>query len=182
MRLTRAQLLLSSAITLPVEQEDCNVLTIAKRISAWFLIGTLSMGLTACEWELGDHDNLPDGPTPEEIAEAEAAQAEANAETPSPIRGGSEEFLWKPISDHGPLVILLPSSLRGRVTSCTLQSSSAGTVAGRFAGDTHNGYRPHYRFDQQGGAYGTGITVTATLDDGSTRSWSVPNGAQRTTH
>ncbi len=120
----------------------------------------------------------------EEVRE-EAGEAEINpndAVEQAPPQNGSEQFLWKPASENdGRLVILLPSSLRGQVQSCTI-SGSFGTEKGRFAGDTHNGFRPHYRFRHPGSNYGTSITVIATLTNGETRTWFVPNGANRATH
>lgn len=93
-------------------------------------------------------------------------------------------FLWKPRSESsGDLVVLLPQQLRGQVATANLHSTdsaSPNTLVehGRFVGDTHNGYRPHYRFNESGAHYGE-VWVVATLQDGSRLGWHIPNGASR---
>ena len=117
-----------------------------------------------------------------EVVDSQLGENTTMSETAPATSGGSEEFLWKPESEsNGKLVVLLPSSLRGQVSSCTI-SGSFGSENGSFAGDTHNGNRPHYRFSNHGSQYGTDITVSAKLHDGATRTWSIPNGANRTTY
>jgi len=102
--------------------------------------------------------------------------------TTSTARG----FLWKPISESdGNLVVLFPAAYRGRVTRGTvyavLPPSEENVVEeGYFAGDTHNGMRPHYRFTRPGAAFGNDIFVVARLSDGSFESWYIPYGADRT--
>ena len=92
-------------------------------------------------------------------------------------------FLWKPKSEsNGNLVVLLPTQLRGRVSSANLHtanSTSQDTLieVGRFVGDTHNGNRPHFRFLESGGTYGS-VWVIAETEEG-TLGWEIPNGAQR---
>lgn len=89
-------------------------------------------------------------------------------------------FVWKPVSEgDGNLVVLLPASLRGRVSGAAITKGGAVIERGRFAGDTHNGGRPHYRFSKPGAAYGTGLTLVASLSSGGSQSWSIPNGGQR---
>ncbi len=145
------------------------------------LLAIVSVGSIGCE--LVEPDLTEPGLTEAEIGRASEPAAQTNAPSPQVVRGGLEQFLWKPASENdGRLVVLLPSSLRGQVTSCTISGPSFGTEQGRFAGDTHNGYRPHYRFNRAGSGYGSDITVRATLQNGETRAWSVPNGSQRTAH
>lgn len=125
---------------------------------------------------------LADPELAEEAAPEVVEEAQARTTPTATTSGGSEGFLWKPESEsNGKLVVLLPASLRGKVSSCTI-SGSFGSENGSFAGDTHNGNRPHYRFSKHGSQYGTGITVSAKLNDGATRTWSIPNGANRTTY
>lgn len=94
-------------------------------------------------------------------------------------------FLWKPISDSdGKLVVLLPPSLTGSVASAsiyqTLNDGSAVKVEdGRFAGDSHNGGRAHFRFSKPGSAYAAGVEIIATLNDGSSVSFSIANPGSR---
>lgn len=93
-------------------------------------------------------------------------------------------FLWKPRSEsNGRLVVLLPKEFRGRVNKAGIYSSPTTSSAsliedGRFAGDTHNGARPHYRFENSGASYGTDIWVVAQTDVGPL-AWNIPNGSSR---
>ena len=97
---------------------------------------------------------------------------------------GAEGFLWKPRSEsNGRLVVLLPNSLRGEVTSASIHttdsfSESTKIEEGRFAGDDHNGERPHYRFNQSGPGYGNDIWVIARTSSG-VQGWNIPAGSQR---
>ena len=115
--------------------------------------------------------------------QATAAKSSSSSSSPSSSSssgGGSGGFLWKPVSEgNGKLVILLPGSLRGKVSGCSI-SGSFGSENGSFAGDTHNGRRPHYRFSKAGGSYGTNIRVSARTTSG-TKTWTVPNGSSRHT-
>lgn len=129
--------------------------------------------IVGCNLDFTDSD---DEPTADQIASAEQTEQQAAA---APTSTG---FLWKPVSESdGNLVILLPNALRGKVNGCTV-IYSGGSEAGRFAGDTHNGDRPHYRFSKSGAAYGQNITVVASLTAGGDETWSIPNGAERTTY
>ena len=104
----------------------------------------------------------------------------STASASSSSGGGSGGFLWKPISEgDGNLVVLLPSSLRGRVNGASIERGGSTVERGRFTGDTHNGNRPHYRFSRPGAAYGSGLTLRAFLSGGGTQAWSIPNGASR---
>ena len=80
--------------------------------------------------------------------------------------------------------MLLPNHLRGNVSGAelhTTDSTSADTLieVGRFAGDTHNGARPHFRFDGSGASYGADIWLIATTSDGRHLGYHIPNGAGR---
>jgi len=98
---------------------------------------------------------------------------------------GANGFLWKPKSEsNGNLVVLLPTQYRGQVESVGIHrtnSTSTDTLieAGWFAGDTHNGARPHFRFADSGGSYGADIWLIAKLADGQALSYNIPNGAAR---
>ncbi|MFT5125188.1 MAG: hypothetical protein ACI9QL_003635 [Candidatus Omnitrophota bacterium] len=109
---------------------------------------------------------------------AKPSSSSSSASSSSSSGGGSGGFLWKPKSEsNGKLVVLLPGSLRGKVSGASI-SGSFGSENGSFAGDTHNGRRPHYRFSKSGGSYGSNIRVTARTSSG-TKSWTVPNGGSR---
>ena len=155
-------------------------------IMTFFTTGCdLGDGSSTSELEAQLQEELAQRQAEEEAREAEerAAQERASASSSSSSSssstgGGSGGFLWKPVSEgDGKLVILLPGSLRGRVSGCSI-SGSFGSENGRFTGDTHNGNRPHYRFSRPGASYGSNITVTARTTDG-TRTWRIPNGASR---
>lgn len=90
-------------------------------------------------------------------------------------------FVWKPRSESdGRLVALLPPQYRGNVQSAHIADSSGRVIEqGRFAGDVHNGRRPHYRFTQHGSAYGANIYLVADLAEGGTVHWHIPHGAHR---
>ena len=85
---------------------------------------------------------------------------------------------------HGDLVVLLPTQYRGQVESVEIHSNnstSSGSLleAGWFAGDTHNGDRPHFRFTKSGAGFGADIWVIAKLTNGQVLSYNIPNGAAR---
>ena len=96
-------------------------------------------------------------------------------------RGEGGGFVWKPRSESdGRLVVLMPPQYRGNVQSAHIANSSGGVVEqGRFAGDVHNGRRPHYRFSEHGSAYGPDLFFVADLQDGRTIHWPIANGASR---
>ncbi len=102
-------------------------------------------------------------------------------ELPPPSGPVSQQFLWKPISESdGRLVILLPGKYRGKAESCKVYNAAGLELeAGNFVGDTHNGYRPHFRFRHRGEFYGKSLTVKATLTGGNEATWHIPNGAMR---
>jgi len=73
-------------------------------------------------------------------------------------------FLWKPESDSGGLVILLPSKYRS--SSVKLIGPDGKVIEqGRSSGYA-NGNREHFRFSQGGGAYPNGTVVEVTTSDG----------------
>lgn len=96
-------------------------------------------------------------------------------------RGEGGGFVWKPRSESdGRLVVLLPPQYRGNVSGAHIANANGDVIeVGRFAGDTHNGYRPHFRFTQSGAFYGADIYVVADLSEGGDVHWPIVNGAQR---
>ena len=131
-------------------------------------------------------DRLPEWPRPEQpTPDAPEPPAEP---TPAPCRTWDEppvEFrgdnLWKPVSEHRALVILINTQFRGHVDRVELLRVGTWEIIerGRFAGDTHNGCRPHYRFAHPGEHYGHDIFVRVTLKDGSERAHIIPDGSHR---
>lgn len=104
---------------------------------------------------------------------------------PSVARDGAGGFLWKPVSEaDGKLVVLLPTDLKGAIDKVEIHSELPPSPdslleKGRFTGDTHNGGRPHFRFDQPGEAYGDNVHLVVFRDDGSTVTYDIDNGGDR---
>jgi hypothetical protein len=92
----------------------------------------------------------------------------------------SVEFLWKPISDNnGKLLIALPYTFANKVSGCSVTTTGGVTEEGTYIGN-HNGGRPHYRYSMPGAQYGQNVTVVARLKAGGSKTWTVPDGAART--
>ena len=114
--------------------------------------------------------------TPATPATPAASTSSASSSSSSGSSGG---FVWKPISEgDGNLVVLLPSVYANKVRSLDVRKGGSVVVRGRFTGNT-NGNRPTFRFSQPGAGYGSGLTVVANLSDGSSKTWSIPNGGTR---
>lgn len=92
---------------------------------------------------------------------------------------GPGSFLWKPVSESDKnLVVLLPSYFRQRLDKVELFYGNQ-VETGRFAGDTMNENRVHYRFRRPGSSYGSNIRLVATAKTGETYIWTIPNGGSR---
>jgi len=100
--------------------------------------------------------------------------AEPPAEPPETPVAGDNTFLWKPVSESrgGRACAITPACLT--VKSITVNGESPAEYAGRA-----NGNRQHYFLRKTGSAYGHNVKVIATLTDGSTRTWIIPDGSQR---
>lgn len=78
----------------------------------------------------------------------------------------SQQFLYKPISEHGPLVVLTPQVFNNRIDQVEILDDSGNVIEqGNFAGNQHNGNRGHFRFSKPGNAYAGG-QVRISFDDG----------------
>jgi len=126
-------------------------------------------------------NSVPGGTTPVSGTPADPASAPSGAQQ----LDGAEGFLWKPESESdGKLVVLLPTTLKGLIERVEVHSELPPTDtsklgSGRFTGDTHNGGRPHYRFEKEGGEYGDNVELVVYKTDGSTATWSISDGAAR---
>ncbi len=111
------------------------------------------------------------------ISAAPATKVGAGQSATSSIGDG---FLFKPISEgDGNLVVLLPTSMSGNVNGLTIRDSSGQILdQGRDLGDYDDG-RPLFRFSSPGGSYPGNITVTATMSDGTERSYDIASPVQR---
>lgn len=90
-------------------------------------------------------------------------------------KGVGLDFLWKPVSDsNGKLAIHTPNTWH--VTSISFGGETKSSPSG-----IGNGYRPLWRFDKAGGAYGGPVPVVLSFADGTTATINVPDGAKRFT-
>jgi len=108
----------------------------------------------------------------------------SNTKTAAAVSGSgdtSDDFLFKPVSESdGNLVVLLPSSLTGLISSASLIGPDGTLIeSGRYSG-VGNGDRTHFRFSKPGSSYPANLTVQAKLDNGETVSFNVANPSERT--
>lgn len=96
---------------------------------------------------------------------------------------GSGGFLWKPISDYdGKLLVLLPSSFKGKISSVSVAKDSAGKEIKEVLSSrgTYKDGRLVYRGKTVGSFYGSSIYVVASMKNGgATAFWKIPNGGFR---
>jgi len=110
-----------------------------------------------------------------EKAAAAAAEAAARRKADQAAGGlsGSQQFIWKPVSEKGALVVLLPAAIEA--DECLIN----GSIPGAKRDGRANGNRIHFRWPEKGGYYGKDITVTAKQDGEVVGEWSIPDGAKR---
>ena len=102
----------------------------------------------------------------------------------NPVDGAKKGFLWKPVSEHGTLAILMPENLKGLVKSVEVFKDGATgedekVAAGKFAAYLHGSDRGIWRFSQTGGSMGDNLTVKVTKSDGSEVTYDIADGSQR---
>jgi len=88
-----------------------------------------------------------------------------------------EGFLFKPVSERGSLVILLPSSYRD--SQVVLKGADGKVLEQGVSHGYANGDREHFRFNQEGGRYPNGAIVEITRSDGSVMRHKVNNTSAR---
>lgn len=87
------------------------------------------------------------------------------------------QFVYKPGSEKRGTAILFPSN---RDVSSVVILGPNGQVLDRASSSGRsNGNRPTFRTSSLGSSYGPNIRVVATLSDGSTETYPIPNGSQR---
>lgn len=92
----------------------------------------------------------------------------------------SQEFLWKPVSESdGRLVVLIPNKYNNQINQVYVVTPDGQRVQGRFAGNTSNGQRGHFRFDRPGESFPPGSYVEMSLDNGQAVTWGIGNPALR---
>ena len=99
------------------------------------------------------------------------------------LTGKEAGFLWKPVAEHGPnLVVLLPSAFTHRTSKRAdlLVNGKVIESSRRAHNDAEqpNGNREHYRFSKPGRAYPSGVQLRITAE-GHTYTWTIPNPANR---
>ena len=153
------------------------------------LVLSLTFFGLGCDFD-SDSDSSSDVTSSPSSSSTSSANASTDVSTPAATSiatasDGGGGFLWKPVSEsNGKLVVLLPTGLRGKIQKVEIHNedpptSSSLVADGQFAGDTHNGNRPHYRFANPGAAYGKNIFLIAFLTDGRVISYPIPDGSKR---
>jgi hypothetical protein len=66
-------------------------------------------------------------------------------------------YLWKPVSDRGQLVILLPAPFTGKTTKAGRLVNGSTLVESLSHSGVANGDREHYRGSKAGGSYPSGV-------------------------
>lgn len=100
------------------------------------------------------------------------------------LDGAGEGFLFKPESENGgALVVLLPAQLAHQVENVFLKDANGNILEnGRSSGyanaDRH-GEREHFRFSRSGSDYPQNITVEIQLQDGTIKTYEIPDPSQR---
>ena len=98
------------------------------------------------------------------------------------ITGKQRGFVWKPVSDHGKLVVLLPVEFTHKTSRRLLLRAADGHE--QWSNRAHNdkvqpnGNREHYRFNRKGGNYRGPVTL-AIEAEGVTWQWNIPDPARR---
>ena len=103
--------------------------------------------------------------------------AKKKKNTSSGYAGIEEGFLYKPVSERGTLVILLPS--KNRDSKVTLKTPDGKVLEHGVSHGYANGNREHFRFNQEGGKYPDGTVIEVTRADGSTVRHQVTNTSAR---
>ncbi len=119
----------------------------------------------------------------EEVAATDAGGSETITANGTTVDGAGG-FLFKPESDsNGNLVVLLPAQLAGKVIDVVLKDE-AGTeldkgVSTGMANPDAVGDREHFRFSKPGASYGQNLTVEVAMQDGSIKTYKIPNPSER---
>lgn len=94
---------------------------------------------------------------------------------------GANGFLFKPISENqNSLAILLPEVMAHKVASVVLKDENNNVLEeGQSTGYGDLGTREKFSFSKQGQDYGSNITVEVRLNDGSIKTYSIPDPSQR---
>ena len=103
-------------------------------------------------------------------------------DAPITITGTQLGFVWKPVSEHGRLVVLLPTEFTHKTSRRMLLRAADGHE--QWSNRAHdsatqpNGNREHYRFRRQGGNYAGPVTLSIEAE-GIDWYWTIPDPARR---
>jgi flagellar hook-basal body complex protein FliE len=130
--------------------------------------------------ELAEEDS---DSTDDDSTDSESSTVELIEPSGTSVDGTGEGFLYKPESDSGNLVILLPNEYHSQVESVILKDSSGSTIeegySSGYANADSTGEREHFRFSHPGEDYPDDLVVEVTLDDGSVIQYSIPDSSER---
>lgn len=111
-----------------------------------------------CEFD-ADCDEPTPSPSPDpDPVEPTPSPSPANPDCPAVTMFGQDGSLWKPRSDEGKLVVLLPSRYRGEFR-CTATRKDGEVEVLRYTGFA-NDDRQHHRGELAGGKYENNGTVS----------------------
>ncbi|MCB0311417.1 MAG: hypothetical protein KDD42_09290 [Bdellovibrionales bacterium] len=122
----------------------------------------------------------------EEVGSTETGDVGASEEIVpdgTSVDGEKRGFVFKPESDKGPLVVLLPATMADQVMNVVLKDSNGNEieqgVSSGYANPDDIGEREHFRFSRPGGEYPQDLVVEVTLQDGSTKQYHIPDPSLR---
>jgi len=94
---------------------------------------------------------------------------------------GANGFLFKPIAEsNGNLAVLAPEALKGLVDSVVLKDLAGNEIdRGNSTGYGDAGTREKFSFSKPGGSYPKDLTVEIRMQDGSVKSYTIPDPSKR---
>ena len=110
------------------------------------------------------------------------ASAVADSTTPQGTTvDGANGFLFKPVAEsNGNLAILAPEALKGLVDSVVLKDLAGNEVEkGTSTGYGDAGTREKFSFTKPGGSYSKDLTVEIHMQDGSVKTYLIPDPSKR---
>jgi hypothetical protein len=96
-----------------------------------------------------------------------------DANNPGAYRAG---YLWKPVSDRGQLVVLLPEAFTGKTTKAGRLVNGSALVEALSHSGVANGNREHYRGKKAGSGYPSGVAFEIEAE-GRIWSWKTTGSA-----
>ena len=115
------------------------------------------------------------------------SRLEESFDVPEPdlprLTGQEDRFRWKPVSEHGSLVVLLPAEYTDRTSKVLRILDANGNEVARSnrahnppPGQEHpNGNREHYRFPKPGAQYPKAVRAVIEVDGSYHIAWNIPD-------